>query len=67
MAHNVMDQIVEHGKVIRGYLGVSIQGVDPDMAKAFGLSRGGGALIGDVTPDSPASREECSEETWFSN
>ena len=56
MAHNVMDQIVEHGKVIRGYLGVSIQGVDPDMAKAFGLSRGGGALIGDVTPDSPASK-----------
>jgi serine protease Do len=56
MAHNVMDQIVEHGKVIRGYLGVSIQGVDPDMAKAFGLSRGGGALIGDVTPDSPAAK-----------
>ncbi len=56
MAHNVMDQIVEHGKVIRGYLGVSIQGVDPDMAKAFGLNRGGGALIGDVTPDSPAAK-----------
>jgi serine protease Do len=56
MAHNVMDQIVEHGKVIRGYLGVSIQGVDPDMAKAFGLPRGGGALIGDVTPSSPAAK-----------
>lgn len=56
MAHNVMDQIVEHGKVIRGYLGVSIQPVDPDMAKAFGLSHGGGALIGDVSPDTPASK-----------
>jgi serine protease Do len=56
MARNVMDQIVEHGKVIRGFLGVTIQSVDPDMAKAFGLSRGGGALIGDVSPDSPASK-----------
>jgi len=56
MAHRVMDQIVEHGKVIRGFLGVSIQGVDPDMAKAFGLSHGGGALIGDVSPDTPAAK-----------
>jgi serine protease Do len=56
MARNVMDQIVEHGKVIRGFLGVTIQSVDPDMAKAFGLSRGGGALIGDVSPDTPASK-----------
>jgi serine protease Do len=56
MARNVMDQIVEHGKVIRGYLGVTIQSVDPDMAKAFGLSSGRGALIGDVTPDGPGSK-----------
>jgi len=56
MAHNVMDQIVEHGKVIRGFLGVTIQQVQPEMAKAFGLSHGGGALIGDVTPNSPAAK-----------
>lgn len=56
MARYVMDQIVDHGHVIRGYMGVSIQGVDPDMAQAFGLSRGGGALIADVSPDSPASK-----------
>jgi serine protease Do len=56
MARNVMDQIVEHGKVIRGYLGVSIQEVDPDMAKAFGLPHGGGALIGDVTSNTPAAQ-----------
>jgi serine protease Do len=55
MARNVMDQIVAHGKVIRGYLGVTIQAVDPDMAKAFGLSHGGGALIGDVSPNGPAA------------
>ncbi|HTV05836.1 MAG TPA: DegQ family serine endoprotease [Acidobacteriaceae bacterium] len=56
MARNVMDQIIAHGKVIRGYLGVTIQAVDPDMARAFGLSQGGGALVGDVTPDGPAAR-----------
>lgn len=56
MARNVMQQIVDHGKVIRGHLGVMIQGVDPDMAKQFGLSQGGGALVGDVTPGSPAAK-----------
>jgi serine protease Do len=56
MARRVMEQIVEHGKVIRGYLGVMIQPVDPDMAAAFGLSRGGGALVGDVTPGGPAAK-----------
>lgn len=56
MAREVMDQIVEHGKVIRGYLGVTIQSVDPDMAKAFGLSQGGGALVGDVSPGGPAAK-----------
>ncbi|HVA95774.1 MAG TPA: DegQ family serine endoprotease [Candidatus Dormibacteraeota bacterium] len=56
MARNVMDQIVDHGKVIRGFLGVTIQAVNPDMAKAFGLAQGGGALVGDVEPNSPASK-----------
>ncbi len=56
MARDVMNQIVERGKVIRGYLGVSIQRVDPDMAKAFGLSQGGGALISDVSPSGPADK-----------
>src|SRR5215469_5272184 len=56
LAHGVMDQVVEHGRVVRGYLGGSIQGVDPDMAKAFGLSHGGGALISDVSAGSPAAK-----------
>jgi len=56
MAHNVMNQIVEHGKVIWGYLGVAIQAVDSDISKAFGLPEGGGALIADVSPNSPASK-----------
>ncbi|MGC1415717.1 MAG: Do family serine endopeptidase [Candidatus Acidiferrum sp.] len=56
MARNVMEQIVNHGKVVRGHLGVAVQGVDADMAKAFGLSQGGGALVAEVTPGSPAAK-----------
>ena len=55
MARHVMDQIVAHGKVIRGYLGVTIENVSPDMAKAFGLNQGGGALVADVVPGGPAA------------
>ena len=56
MARPAMEQIVEHGKVIRGYLGVNIQGVDEDIAKAFHLQQTGGALVGGVEPNSPAAK-----------
>jgi len=56
MARQVMDQILKKGKVVRGYMGIYIQNVTPSMAKAFGVSTMRGALIGDVTPGSPASR-----------
>ena len=56
LAKNVMDQIMTHGKVVRGYLGVYIQDVTPEMARAFGLEQAGGALVGDVSPDTPAAR-----------
>lgn len=56
MASLAMDQILEHGKVIRGFLGVSVQPVTPAIAEAFGLNGAGGALVGDVTDDTPASR-----------
>lgn len=55
MAHAVMDEILKHGKVTRGWLGVSIQPVSPEIAKAFGLTgQPRGALVADVTPHSPA-------------
>ena len=38
MARNVMNQIVEHGKVVRGYLGLLPQDVTPEIAKEFGLN-----------------------------
>lgn len=56
MARNVFEQIVDHGTIIRGYLGVAIQSVDADMAKAFSLGQGGGALVAEVTPGSPAAK-----------
>jgi serine protease Do len=56
MARSVMDQIVRSGKVSRGYLGVALQEITPDMANAFKLKDLQGALIGDVERGSPADK-----------
>ena len=56
MAKNVMDSLIKTGKVVRGYLGVSIQDVNPKIAKQFGLDKAQGALVGDVVSDSPADK-----------
>ncbi len=56
MARYVMEQILKHGKVVRGYLGVVIQEVTPDLAKAFKVPPGKGALVGDVSPNGPAAK-----------
>jgi serine protease Do len=56
MAQNVMDQIRKNGKVTRGWLGVGIQPLTPDLATAFGLKENKGALIAQVEPGSPAAK-----------
>jgi serine protease Do len=56
MARNVMDQILKHGKVTRGYLGVVPQPVTPEIAKMFGMSKPRGALLGDVEQGTPAAK-----------
>jgi serine protease Do len=56
LARNIMDQIVSNGKVTRAYMGAYIQGVSPELAKAFGEAAPRGALIGDVEPGSPAQK-----------
>lgn len=56
MARNVMDQLVKYGKVTRAYLGIVPQDVTPAMAQAFGENDAHGALVGDVSPNSPAQR-----------
>jgi serine protease Do len=55
MARSVMDSLIKTGKVVRGYLGVSIQEVTPDLAKHFGMKEAKGALVSEVLPDSPAA------------
>jgi len=54
LAHQVMNQILDHGKVTRGYLGVVVQPISPAMAKALGQSEPKGALVGDVSAKGPA-------------
>jgi len=54
LARYVMERLITDGKVTRGYLGVMIQPVTPDLAKEFKLPDNTGALIGEVTKDSPA-------------
>jgi len=56
MAKAVMDSLVKHGKVIRGWLGVSIQDLDKNLAEAMGLDASNGVLVSDITEDSPAAK-----------
>ena len=56
LARQVMNQILEHGKVTRAYLGISMQELTPAMAKALGDPQLHGALVGDVTANSPAQK-----------
>ncbi len=56
VALNVKDQIIKYGRVQRGKLGVTIQGVDRELAQSFGLSEPTGALVSNVEPGGPAEK-----------
>jgi serine protease Do len=56
MIKYISDQLRNHGTIARGYLGISIQNLTPDLAKWFGLEEGHGVLVADVAKDSPAER-----------
>lgn len=56
MAKSVIAQLKESGTVTRGWLGVLIQQMTPELAKQFNLDRPIGALVGEVTPGSPADK-----------
>lgn len=56
VAEDVVAQLMNDGRVERGWLGVMISGVDRDLAISFGLKRPIGALVNDVEPDSPADQ-----------
>ena len=56
LAANITRQLIATGHIVRGYLGVSIQTVTPDIAASEGLGDRRGALVGDVTAGGPAAR-----------
>jgi serine protease Do len=56
LARDVVAQLRESGSVERGWLGVSIQNLTKELAEGFGLKEEHGALVADVTEDSPAAR-----------
>ncbi len=58
MAKSVMESLIKYGKVIRGWLGVNIQNITPQLAKHFSLEQEHGALIADIGKDTPASKAD---------
>lgn len=56
MAKHIMKQIMDSGVVTRGFLGVSLQPIDKDLADAFNLEKAEGALISEIVKDSPADK-----------
>jgi len=56
LARWVMESLVSNGSVERGFLGVNIQDLTPELAKEFKLDQAKGALVAEVTPGSPAEK-----------
>ncbi|MGQ0695995.1 MAG: S1C family serine protease, partial [Nitrospiraceae bacterium] len=56
MSKPVYESLVKDGKVVRGYLGVGIQDLTPDLAKSFGITTTKGALVSDVKAGGPADQ-----------
>ncbi len=54
LAKGVMKQIIEHGRALRGWLGVAVQDLNPALAESFGLSTTNGALVAGIQPGGPA-------------
>ncbi len=54
IAVHIAQELIKNGKVIRGWLGVSLQNITPELAKSFGLSSNKGALVAEVIKGSPA-------------
>jgi len=56
LIHDVVAQLKEHGRVTRGYLGVNIQPVTPDIAASLGIKEAKGALVAEVVAGGPAAK-----------
>ncbi len=56
IARSVSAQLIAHGKVDHGYVGIAMNDVTPDNARFFGLEDASGAIVAQVSPDSPAAK-----------
>src|SRR5215470_9398131 len=56
MVKRVVDQLVDKGKVVRGWLGVALQPLSPDLAQSLGLDSTNGAVVGSTITGSPAAQ-----------
>lgn len=56
MAKGVIDQLMKYGKTRRGWIGVKVQTVTEDIAKSLNMPSAGGAMVAEVTKDSPAAK-----------
>ena len=56
LARDVLQQIIEHGEVIRGWLGVAIQNITEDLAQSFGLKSLDGVIISNIIRNGPADQ-----------
>ncbi len=57
MAKEISRSLIEHGKVVRGYMGVNIQDITPEMAKSLKLEKGAkGVIVANVLPEGPADK-----------
>ncbi len=61
MAKEILPQLKSKGKVIRGWLGVYVQGLTPELAKSFGLKKTEGVVVTQVIKDSPAEKAGIKE------
>ena len=55
LAREVMQAIIEHGQVIRGWLGIEVQPLTPELAESFGMEGRPGIIVAGVYPDGPAA------------
>ncbi|MCA9048997.1 MAG: PDZ domain-containing protein, partial [Planctomycetaceae bacterium] len=56
MARNIMQSLIHDGRVVRGWLGVSVQELSPELAGSFGYKGHEGVLVGEVLADGPARK-----------
>jgi serine protease DegS len=56
LVKTIMGQIIEHGEAIRGWLGIEIQTLTPELAESFGIADSSGLVVAGVLSDGPAAR-----------